>query len=256
MFYRFTQSGARIAIDLDGLYVGETLFLLGGSPILKEMPLDLLRQEGIVTMAVNNVPCVFPSPNIWVCADKPPCFSQHIFASPEIMKFTSISRRELVVGDTGKRVRQFPSMFFFGLDDKYTERTLLNPGRDIVWWRSVFPIAIQLAWRLGFKRVFLVGCGFKMKNDSQYAWSTNLNDYQQNYSQRTYDKDLQRLIALRPTFKEKGFEVISSTPGSRANDVIEYMDMEEAIRLTRARLPAKTDTRDLAHSSSLTPKSA
>lgn len=253
MFYRFTRSGARIAVDLDGLYADQTIFFLGGSPALADMPLELLRRPGVVTIAVNNVPCVFPSPSLWLCTDKPPCFSPHIYASPEITKFTSISRRNEIVGETGKKVRDFPSMFFFGLSTDFNEQNILRPHRDLVWWKSVFPMALQLCWRLGFRRVFLAGCGFHSSGKVQYAWKTDLTDYQHRYSQRTYDRDLQSLRRMKPVFDRHGFQVISATPGSRANEFLDYTSLEDAVDQVTESLPPQADTTTLVHSSALTP---
>ena len=252
MFYRFTKSGSRIAVDFDGLYQDQTVFLLGGSPSLAKMPLELLRKPGVVTLAVNNVPCIFERPNLWVCADKPPCFSPHIYASPDILKFTSIGRCNAVVGETDKKIHQFPSMFFFGLYERFTIHNFLDPHRDIVWWKSVFPIALQLAWRLGFRRVFLVGCSFNGKSKS-YAWKTTLTDYEKNHSQRTYDTDIRRLEKLKPVFDAHNFEVVSSTPNGRANDLLGYVTLEEAVSMATESLPPQADTTTLLHSSALTP---
>lgn len=248
MFYRYLKGGARVCVDLEGLFAGQTLFLLGGSPKLKESPLDLLRLPGIVTLAMNNVPLTFEKPTMWVCADKPPCFDQRLYAYPETMKFTIISRREEVVGSTGKKVREFPNQYFFGTTTRPLQ-TFLKPHRDLVWWKSVFPIALQMAYRLGFRTVYLVGCGFKMGPTQQYAWNTDLNDYQRNYSQRTYNMDVDRLRQLKPLFDADGFRVVSSTPDGAANDILGYVPLEVAVADTLATLPPPSN--DLIHSSTL-----
>lgn len=254
MFYRYTKAAARIPVDLEGMYDGETLFLMGGSPKLRELPLDLLRQAGVITLGMNNLPCFFPKPNLWVCADKPLCFSPHIFTSPEITKFTMISRRGLEVPDTGgKRIMDCPNVFFFGAHERFTYKNFLDPGRDLVWWRSVFPIALQLAWKLGFKKVFLVGCSFNMnkKTGEQYAWKTKLTADQAQYSHNTYVKDVARLRALLPTFARKGFEVISSTPDSAANEFLSYVPLDQAVEEALRGKPVQSDTSTLIHSSAL-----
>lgn len=250
MFYRFTQHGARIPVDLDGLYEGETLFVLGGSPLLNTLPLALLKQDGLITLGVNNVPCVF-KPSLWISADGPRCFSSHIHALPEVLKFTPISRRDNEVG--GRRLSQFPSYFFFGTRESFTAANFLDPHSDFAWWRSVFPLALQLAWRLGFRRVFLVGCGFVMSKDpgQQYAWPTCLTPDQVDYSQQTYSKDLVRLKNLLPTFEQRGFEVVSSTPGSAANGLLPFVPLEEAVQRALANRLPLTDTAALPHSSNL-----
>lgn len=253
MFYRYLKSGARIATDLDGLFDGSAVFILGGSPKLAELPLDKISESGIPTLAMNNVPCTFPNPTLWVCADKPPCFSPHIYASAAITKFTMISRRDEMVLGTGKRVREFPNMFFFGTKGDIKPETFLAKQRDIAWWKSVFPIALQISYRLGFRRVYLVGCGFRMNKDRQYAWTTDLTEYQINYSQRTYNVDVDRLRQLKPHFESKGFEVISCTPDSAANGVLDYISVEEAIRKELETRPKISDTMSLVHSSALAP---
>lgn len=252
MFYRYTRSGARIPIDLEGSYEGESLFLLGGSPKLKELPLDLLRQSGIVTLGMNNVPCVFKT-TLWLSADKPHCFSPQIYASPEILKFNMISRRDVLIPGLGKKVRECANMLFFGATDKFTYRNFLEPHRDLVWWRSVFPMALQLAWRLGFRKVFLVGCGFSMtkKKGEQYAWSTGLTADQAQYSQNTYNRDVDRLRHLKPIFDRHGFEVVSSTPGSKAHGLLPYVPLEQAVERVLAGKPGQVDTAGLMHSSEL-----
>jgi len=252
VFYRYTQSGARAAVDLDGLYAGESLFLLGGSPDLNDLPLDLLKNPGVITMGMNNVPCVF-KPNLWICADKPHCFSPHIYASPEITKFTPISRCEAVVPGTAKKVRQFPSFFFFGTTEKFTYQNFLDPHRDLVWWLSVFPMALQLAHRLGFSRVFLVGCSFRMskKPGEQYAWSTKLTEDQAQYSRNTYSRDVDRIKGLLPTFQRKKFCLVSCTPDSATHGLIPYVPLAEAVAEVTEAKPQIADTTTLLHSSEL-----
>jgi hypothetical protein len=252
VFYRYTKAGARVAVDQDGLYQDEALFLLGGSPTLNELPLELLRTDGVITLGMNNVPCVF-KPNLWICADKPQCFSPHIHASPEIAKYTMISRRDLVVPGTGKKMREFPNMYFFGATEKFTAANFLDPHRDLAWWRSVFPMALQLAHRLGFRKVFLVGCGFHMNKapGKQYAWNTTLTSDQAQYSHNTYSKDVARLKVLMPTFQRHRFEVVSCTPGSAANSVLPYVPLEEAVREVVSVKPRQADTTTLIHSSQL-----
>lgn len=253
MFYRFTKGGARVPVDLDGFYEGGSLFLVGGNPALKNMPLDLLRQDGVVTMGMNNVPCVF-RPNLWISADKPQCFSPHIYASPEILKFTMISRRdEEVPGGVGL-LRRCPSTFFFGTSESFTVRNFLDPNRDLVWWKSVFPMALQLAHRLGFKKVFLVGCGFHMNkpHGEQYAWETKLTGDQVAYSHKTYSDDVNRVKGLLPTFAKSGFELISCTPRSAIHSAgVLYLDLAKAVESVLAQQPRRVETSGLTHSSLL-----
>ena len=253
MFYRYTRSGARVSCDLDGLYDGGTVFLLGGAPSLDDLT-PPLEQPGIVTLAVNNVPRRFPRPSLWICADKPKCFDPFVYTCPSALKFTMISRRfEEVPKTGGKKAWQVPSMFFFGASSKFKVTNFLSPSPDLVWWKSVFPMALQLAWRLGFKKVCLVGCSFHMDVGQPYAWETDLDDDERSWSQRTYNKDLERLKVLKPVFDAHQFRVVSCTPGSRANDLLGYEPVEMAVAGALSGLPDRAHPEDLIHSSKAGP---
>lgn len=253
MFYRFTPAGARISVDLDGLYAGQSVFLLGGSPFLADAA-PRLAGLPVATLALNNTPCVFPGPTFWIAMDKPACFSPHIYGDPRTLKFQPINRRDEAVGRTGRRVREFTGVLFFGTRETFTATNFLTPHRDLAWWKSTFPAALQLAWRLGFTTVYLVGCGFKMDPKQQYAWKTGLSESERSWSQRTYNNDLERLRALAPVFRSSGFRVASCTPGSAAHGIIDYVDLDSAIREAVQTVPDRADTMGLTHSSALAGK--
>lgn len=249
MFYRYTPAGARIAVDLEGFYQGQTLFLLGGNPKLLNA-LHLLTLPGVITLAMNNVPAIFHRPTLWIGADKPACFSSRFLARPETLKFTMLSRRDEVIDD-GRRVRELPSLLFFGASEGATYETFLASRRDLTWWKSTFMLALQLAYRLGFRRVYLVGCAFDMdhKPGKQYAWQTALTQDQVRYSQQTYKRDLERLAQLKPHFDQAGFSVVSATQGSAANRVLGYEDLARVVARARDELPGPRQITELPHSS-------
>lgn len=255
MFYRYTQAGARIAVDLQDFYAGQTLFLVGGSPILTKLPLYLLRREGVVTLGLNNVPLTQSGLNMWVGSDKPECFSPHILLSPEIMKFSMISRRELLVPGTDVKLRQAPNMLFFSSKEKvFTYSNFFKVDRDFAWWRSTFMIAIQLAYKLGFRRICLVGCSFRMNvsdaESGHYAWKTELTEEEAQYSQNSYMRDVGRMKELIPAMKEAGLEVISCTPDSALHEVgFRFEPLSEEVARVRERLPRRARPEELKHSS-------
>ena len=123
------------------------------------------------------------------------------------------------------------------------------PG-PLAWWGSVFPLALQIAWRLGFYRVVLVGCSFKGGvGRPLYAWETALTPDQVSHSLTTYLDDLKRLHSLKPTFLETGFNVVSATPESLANGLLDYLPLEEAVANAMGGVPAEPEPTTLAHSS-------
>jgi hypothetical protein len=236
--------------DMADAYLGQTLFIIGGHPSIKEMPLELLAQPGVLTMALNNVPYVFESPTFWLTADRPACFGGHVYHRADIVKFARIDTSLDRPLGSKKALREFPNLHFYELDgDRYTPETFFSGGVSMAWWKSVFPISLQLAWRLGFRKIYLVGCSFWSSKAEPYAWPTKLSDSQRAYSQLTYNADVDRLGALRPHFANAGLEVISCTQNSRANELLEFVPLEEAVDLEVKRLPTPTPLHELHHSS-------
>lgn len=246
MFFRFDK-GCRIPIDLDNSFSG-SCFIAGGAPSLLMENLDLLKQPGVVVVSMNNTAARIPT-DIWVCADKPKCYSGRILRDPKLMKFAMISRKDLMVGD--KKMMELPNMFFYGSNDKFNVHNLLNDHRDFAWWKNVFPIALQIAYRLGFRKVYLIGCGFKISKDAQYSYATNLTDHQVNYNTRTYNNFVEKMKLLKPHFKEKNFEVISCTPDSLLNGVYPTMSFENAVEEMLKDFPKKYNTAQCFHSSEM-----
>lgn len=244
MFYRFVKSGVRLPIDLDDLYQDEACFIAGGAPILSEFAERLgdLRPH---ILAINNAATKVPA-TLWVGGDKPDCIDRSILLDPTIMKFAVISRREYDV--EGRRYRDLPGMFFFGTKEGFNQRNFLERHRDLCWWKNTFFLALQLAYRLGFRTVYLVGCGFKITKEEQYAWETALDDNEVSWNQRLYNNSLIRLKELKPLFEKKGFRVVSSTPDSLANEVLEYRDPADVLDEFGKSIP-RPNTVVLPHSS-------
>jgi len=248
MFYRFTPDGRQKYIDLKDMQRG-AVFICGGHPSLNDEPLELLNQPGIVTMAMNNTATII-RPNIWVCADKPPCYSTSIIKDPGIMKFARLlyAGEKFSDGELMANWNSVPNMFFYGVSPHFTHKTILNDTGALVWWKNVFMIAIQLAYRLGFRKIYLCGTAFNIDPKKQYAFDFKLNDYQQDYNQRTYDNAVQQFVKCLPTFKEHGLEVVSCTPISALNEHIEFMPLTEAIDAELKDYPAH-DLTGIKHSS-------
>lgn len=253
ILYRYSPAGVRTAVDLGDIYRGQTVFLLGGNPALLDLPLEQLTLPGILTVGMNNVPLVFPRLTMWVTADRPECFSPLTWARPELLKVACLSRREILVPGTGRPVMDFPTTLFYGTADGVKPDAFMDPGSDLAWWRSVFPIALQLVVKLGATRVVLVGCGFSQDHGT-YAWPTNLTDEEARYSAETYMGDLERLRLLAPLLRSRGVEVVSATPGSLANEFLPVVSLESEVEAAQRALPPSVGPADLVHSSKLQPK--
>jgi len=253
MFYRYSKGGARIPVDLDDTCSGRTLFLAGGAPSLLKEQTHKLAYPGISVMAINNTASVIPGcANYWVGCDKPLCYSPRILLDPKIMKFAIIAKRHFTFRPDQFREYKFmdcPNIFFFGTHDKFTPNTLLKKDRDFVWWKNTFFDALQIAYHLGFRRVYLVGCSFSIGPDKQYSYDFALDEFQRNYNQRLYDQTVTIMKQAKKHFDEYGFEVISATPDSKLNDFYPHIGFDEAIDQASAGFPQSYDLSNCKHSS-------
>jgi hypothetical protein len=196
-------------------------------------------------LAINNAATVV-RPTLWIGSDKPVCFAKSIIYDPSYMKFVRICRRNELVD--GRPWHTFPNTLFFGDKEGFTKHDFLKSDRDLVWWKNTFFTALQLAHRLGFQTVHLVGCGFKISEGSQYAWPTGLDSEEVASNKRLYSRTVLHLESLLPHFEREGFKVISCTPGSLANDILPYEEAEAVLEGYRAAIPV-VETARLPHSS-------
>jgi hypothetical protein len=253
MFYRRLNDEQFTSVDLTGIYAGCPLFIIGGNPVIAELPLDLLEQSRLPTVALNNVLYTYPNPTIWLTADKPSCYGGHFFARPDITKIAHMDYRDEIVSATARPVKEHPMMMFYTTAETADYETFFDASRTFTWWKSVFPISLQLAWRLGVRRVYLVGCSFLTNQEKPYAWAAKLGGFQTKWSQDTYNDDMGRLERLLPLFKENGFSVTSCTPYSKANKLLPYVDLRAAINHELSLLPKPVPVGELRHSSDFRP---
>lgn len=245
MFYRFTPDGRRKAIDLENLYRG-SLFLCGGHSSLEKEDLSSFHKHGLSVMAMNNT-ATLVRPQIWVTADNPTCYSESLLLDPGILKFGRLVHQD--VEFLGKKWREYSSTFFYGDSDKiYSSKNLLNHYRQLAWWKNVFILSLQIAYRLGFRKIYLCGVGFKIDYQNQYAYESSLSPEEVEYNSRCYSDVVGQIQRALPHFKESGLELISCTPDSALNSLIQFLSLATAIEKELIDYPEHNTTR-VVHSS-------
>jgi hypothetical protein len=230
MFFRYI-GGMRKSIDLDDIFSG-SCFLLGGAPCLGDVK-DKLENTPVIKFAMNNTATIV-RPDLWVGADVSKNFSDSVLLDPGPMKFAYITRRDNMI--CGTKWKDVPNTYFMtSVEMKSNEFFIKN--RDFVWDKNVFTLALQIAYRLGFRRVYLVGCSFKITQDSQYCYSTKLDAGQVRYNQRTYNTAVDKLKNLLRFADSAKLEIISCTPDSKANDILRYVPLDDALQEELAKIP-------------------
>lgn len=252
-----------IGVTLGGIYRGHSAFLVCGGPSLLQMDLGLLAQRGILTMAVNNATVIY-RPLLWCCADDPGNFCDAIWYDPGILKFlpdeylqlrftVRNEQDELVYGE--RTVGDMPAVFGFKVNEEFVaERWLqeetFNWGNDCtitdangeIGSRSILYIAIKLLYVLGVRRIYLVGCDFRMRDGAQnYAFEQDRSPGSVEGNNNSYRIMNIRFRNLLPYFAEAGLEIFNCTPNSGLT-AFPTMAFADAIAEATAIIPTRINT--------------
>lgn len=252
---------------LSNLYAGASLFVILSGPSLKKTDLSLLRKRGIVTMGVNNSPAVF-RPNLWIHGD--PCYKFHysIWRDPHVAKFMParfFGQRLRIKNDDGKfeltdtLCKSMPNTFGYQRNAFFNPATFLQ--EDTVNWGNskrsigvngnnhphvlnIMPATLKVAYILGFRKVYLVGCDFKMTHDAEpYAFDQKKHDGAVDSNNMAYVKLNHMFNLLLPGFRQAGFEICNCTPGSGLL-AFPQLALTEAVAQATKGIPDELDTRD------------
>lgn len=252
-----------LSIPLEGLYAGQAAFLICSGPSLKSHRLEMLSQPGILTLAVNNAATVI-RPQLWASADDPGNFSHSIWYDPGILKFVPHSHMEkrFTVRDAGGEltpsphlVGDMPAVFGFKRNETFdAERWLCE---DTFNWgnhserfdayglkgsRSIMYIAIRLLYYLGIRKVFLLGCDFRMDyGKANYAFNQDRSRSSVRGNNQSYRILNIRLGNLLPYFERAGFQIFNCTPESGLT-VFPHTPFEEAVEVARNFIPKVINT--------------
>lgn len=230
------------AVELENCYHGRSAFLICGGPSFAKLDPAPLRRPGVVTMAVNNSVKSF-RPRLWTCVDNPDHFLRSIWLDPDIIKFAPIKQVNARVFDSDRweymrlRISQCPATFFYHRNAEFnagrflTEPTI-NWGNDEKngGGRSVMLVAIRLLYYLGIRRIFLLGCDFKMEGGYTYHFDQARAPGSVNGNNGTYRLLNERFRQLRPVFEAAGLRVFNCNPDSGL-DAFEKIPFERALEM-------------------------
>jgi hypothetical protein len=256
------------SISLENWYRGRPVFLVCGGPSLAGLDLSQLRRPGVVTFAVNNVWASF-RPHLWCCVDRPGNFIDTGWKDPAIIKFAPLGKVDAHLhvknarGEFRKsayKLKNMPSTFFFRRNEKFRASTFLAEG-TVNWGshgkytdhlgikgsRSVMLAAVRLIHYLGFRRVYIIGADFGMKDSPEekpaqnYAWKQWRHESSVSGNNATYISLNKRFKALLPHLKTAKMKVWNCTPGGGL-EAFPRMDFQEAVDLSAAECEKEVDT--------------
>ena len=250
----FAPSGARRATDLQDIYAGQTSILCGGSPSLKEQPIHLFSERGVLSMAINNAAIHF-KPTMWVSGDNPHCYEPQILLDASIMKFAPLAHSQVDV--LGRKYCQMPNIYFYIQEPNITWEEYLSPRQTVPWYNNTLFVGINILYNLGIRRIILAGSefGFSPTGD-MYAHTTKLADLEKKWNLDLYNSLVRELRMLKPVFDSAHLEFMDCSKNSRISQVYRHITVEEAVDLCRKHMPGKmADPGTLPHCSKFAPES-
>jgi hypothetical protein len=248
-------------------FKGSSAFLILGGPSFGELlkgesdfknkkvsNKELLNYPGFVTMATNNAPRSF-RPNLWTMVDDPGNFIKSIWLDPKITKFVPFDHAEKSLFDNesweqmDKLVGECPNVNFFRRNEHFSPDQFLQEG-TFNWGehsdsldelgnkggRSVMLVAIKLLYYLGIRKIFLLGCDFKMDSNIKYHFEQDRSAGSQKGNNATYEILKTRFEALLPNFEKVGLKVFNCNLDSGLK-VFPMVPFEEAINIATNDIP-------------------
>ncbi len=164
MFFRIHSDGTRTPVDLRGHFAGpsrSTCWIIGGGPSLAELPCDRIERSPVPRLAVNLCGFGLLRPTIWTAYDPTVRFHRSTYLDASILKLLPARRATDLVPETTHKVGDCPNTLFFERDGQRGFHNFPRgeqPADDVTDWQDSLVQAIDLAWKLGFRRLLLAGC--------------------------------------------------------------------------------------------------
>jgi hypothetical protein len=248
---------------LGDMYRGRAAFLLCGGPSLLSHDLARLRERGVLTCAVNNAAAVF-RPHLWIMVDEPANFCDGVWRDPAILKFVPLPQilKPIYRRDEAERLvpsaeaaADMPAVFGFRVNEDFVAERWLYES-SVNWGnngarvdacgnrgsRSVMYAALRLLFVLGVRRLYLLGCDFRMQEGAaNYAFPQDRSPASVRGNNYTYRVLNARLEQLRPYFEHEGYQVFNCTPGSGLT-AFPFLPFDQAVAEATATFPVTMNT--------------
>lgn len=239
-------TGLKKITHLDNAFHNATAILMGGAPSIKEQPLHLLEQRGVLSCAINNAARHF-QPVLWFSGDHPGSFEPQIIEDPRIMKFAPFpyANNEL----RGRKYWERPNTHFYLQDSSVPFGDFLLTGRKMVpWYANTMFVSFHILYVLGVRRIILGGSDFEPSGDKMYAHDVELNSQERDMNVRLYKKLEDEIRSCKTLFEKAGLEIMDCSVNSKLRETYPHVTMEEAVALCRENFPEDMkDPKELLH---------
>lgn len=162
MFYRLHTDGTRSPVELGDLFGGPVrtaCWIIGGGPSLAEAPCADIARSPVPRFGINLAGSGLLRPSLWTSYDPSARFHRSVYLDASILKFVHARRGMDLAPETTFKVCECPGTLFFDRDTQRGYQDFLSPEqRTIVDWNDSLLQAIDIAYRLGFRVLYLAGC--------------------------------------------------------------------------------------------------
>jgi len=162
MFYRRATDGTRLQIPLENLYAGPVrtaCWIIGGGPSLSQLASERIVGTAAPRFTINLAGSGLLRPQFWTSYDPTARFHRSIYLDPAVTKFVHEGRAMDLVPETTFKVCDCPSLYFIDREPGRGFQEFPGTGRSAITdWQDSLIQAIEIAFRLGFRELYLAGC--------------------------------------------------------------------------------------------------
>ena len=243
--------------NLDGLWAPRPAFLVCGGPSLNDVPLERLRDRGIVSLGVNQAAAHAPV-RAWCFSDTHWKFHHGLWLDPAIMTFApwpKLGRKRRLIAkvpgegfrQTNIRCRDCPNTYGYHRRGRFVPEEFLTT--DYCHWGAggdqpadrPFPggclctmlVGLRLLIYLGVRRIYLLGVDHRGRDGMCYGFADTKKE-----RNRRYKWEAAQLAALIPVFAAAGVSAYNCSPTS-ALEVFPHVPWEAALADCRGGVPAE-----------------
>ncbi len=167
MFFRKSTDGTQVSIPLENQFAGPAAtpcWIIGGGPSLSQLAIADIVNSPCPRFAVNLAGAGLVRPQFWTSYDPTNRFHRSVYLDPSITKFVHAGRAMDLVPETTYKVCECPSLYFIDREQQNGFQQFPGQGTaPITDWQDSLIQAIDIAYRLGFRQLYLAGCDMRIR---------------------------------------------------------------------------------------------
>lgn len=243
-FFRMTADKQRHAAEIAGSYAsaaGASCFVVGAGPSLAHVDVEALLGTPAPRFCINLAGTGLFRPHFWTAYDPTARFSRSTYLDPGVMKLLPARRAQDLVPESTWKVCDCPNVYFFEGDrDRGFDNFVGTQHSTIVDWNDSLVQAIDVAYQLGFRTVYLLGCDMRIEppaelhrladeKDLKIPAGASLHDVLQEWDRQGFDRTQRKGITTDGVYH---FEETKALETASATD-FHYFRVAQFLRLSR-----------------------